>query len=65
MPAHFAKQYFFRYYVPLTKFKKTDNKYTLIYPMRIRYPPPGDSYTATVGLHPNDKITMECGAKVF
>lgn len=33
--------------------------------MRVRYPPPGDSYLVTVGLHPNDKITMECGNHVF
>jgi hypothetical protein len=65
LPAHFAKQYYFRYYPTLTKFTKTGNKYSLVYPMRVRYPPPGDDYVVTVGLHPNDKITMECGPHVF
>lgn len=33
--------------------------------MRVRYPPPGDSYIIRVGLHPNDKISVQCGEKSF
>ena len=62
LPAHFAKQYFFRYHVPFSKFKgQGEGKFTYSYKMRVRYPPPADDYTVTVGLHPNDKITVQCG----
>lgn len=66
LPAHFSKQFFFRYTVPLSKFTKlSQGKYSYSYPMKVRYPPPGEDYFVTVGLHPNDKITAQCGAGKF
>ena len=61
LPAHFAKQYFFRYYIPLDKFKQLNpSTYSYSYRIFVRYPPPGDSYTVKIGLHPNDKIRVDC-----
>ena len=66
LPAHFSKQFFFRYTVPISKFtKQATGKYTFTYPMKVRYPPPGDDYIVSVGLHPNDKITVKCGTGQF
>ena len=67
LPAHFAKQYLFRYTVPLSKFSNSNdsNSYSYQYPMKVRYPPPGDDYTVVVGLHPNDKIRVQCGLVGF
>lgn len=66
LPAHFAKQYYFRYYVPFSKFQKVGpQRYNYAYPMWVRYPQPGESYVVNVGLHPNDRITMECGGVFF
>jgi hypothetical protein len=62
LPAHFAKQYFFRYTVNLTRFQQLrPNLYSYRYSMKVRYPPPAEDYLVVVGLHPNDRITLNCG----
>lgn len=29
--------------------------------MKVRYPAPAQDYVVNVGLHPNDRITIDCG----
>ena len=63
LPEHFSKQMFFKYTVPFAKFSKSGpHSYTYQYKVGVRYPRPTNdgSYFVQVGLHPNDRISIEC-----